>query len=181
MSIERKTTMDFINSTSIPVHDHPIRNSVLKVGRFILHFLEMTLAMMVGMPILFMLRNLVPTSSPYAAALKTGTVPFDLVMTIFMVAPMVAWMIVRRHGLRHSVEMAIGMSAPVAAIDALRLLGAGAYLPWLSKASHLAMFLGMLAVMLYRCDHSTGNAGHMHSAGDHSSIKPGQLRPTNRR
>ncbi len=160
MAIERKTTIDFFNTTSIPVQDHPIRGSVLKAGRFILHFLEMIVAMMVGMPIFFMLRNLVPASSPYAAAFKSGTILFDLVMTVFMTIPMVTWMIVRRHGWRHSVEMAIGMSTPVAVIDALRLLGAGAYLPWLSKASHLAMFLGMLTVMLYHRDHYTGNAGH---------------------
>ncbi len=152
--------MDFINTASIPGHDHQIQNAALKAGRFMLHFLEMTLAMMVGMPILIMARNLVPASSPYAAALKTGTIPFDLVMTIFMVVPMVAWMIVRRHGWRHSVEMAVGMSAPVAAVAVLRLLGGGAYLPWLAKASHSAMFLGMLAAMLYRRDHYTGKAGH---------------------
>ncbi len=160
MAIEPKTTIDFINAASPRAPDQPIRDSALKAGRFILHFLEMTLAMMVGMPILFMARNLVPASSSYAAALKSGTIPFDLVMTVFMAVPMVAWMIVRRHGWRHSLEMAIGMCAPVAAIAVLRLLGAEAYLPWLPKASHLAMFLGMLAAMLYRHDHFTGRAGH---------------------
>ncbi len=170
MSMERKTTIDFINTDNIPVPNHRIRNSALNVGRFVLHFLEMTVAMMIGMPILFMARNLVPASSPYAAALKTGSSPFDLVMTVFMVVPMVAWMIVRRHGWRHSIEMAAGMSAPVAAVAVLRLLGGGAYLPWLAKASHSAMFLGMLAAMLCRHDHYTGKVGHsthIHSAHAH--------------
>lgn len=161
MAIEPKTTTDFITTASLQVPVHEIRNSALKAGRFILHFLEMTLAMMVGMPILFMARNLVPASSAYAAALKSGTIQSGLVMTVFMAVPMVAWMIVRRHGWRHSLEMAIGMCAPVAVIAVLRLLGAEAYLPWLSKAGHLAMFLGMLAAMLYRHDHFTGKAGHL--------------------
>ena len=75
------------------------------------------------------LRNLVPASPPFAAAFQFGTIMFEIAMTVFMAVPMVAWMIVRRHGWRHSVEMAVGMSAPVAAIVVLRLLRAGAYLP----------------------------------------------------
>ncbi len=148
-------------AATIHTHHHEQQSIFSRAGYFILHLLEMTLAMMVGMPVLFMVRNLVPISSPYAAVLKSGTIQSDFVMTVFMAVPMVAWMIVRRHGWRHSVEMAVGMSAPVAGVVVLRLLGAGAYLPWLSKAGHLAMFLGMLAAMLYRVDHYTaGHASH---------------------
>ncbi len=144
-------------AATVHTHHHEQHSIFSRAGYFILHFLEMTLAMMVGMPILFMMRNLVPLSSPYAAALQFGTIQFDLVMTVFMAVPMMAWMIVRRHGWRHSIEMAVGMSAPVAAVVVLRLLGAGAHLPWLAKAGHLAMFLGMLAAMLYRLDHYTAS------------------------
>jgi len=160
MAIEPKTTMDFINTASIQVPDHRIRNSALKAGRFILHFLEMTLAMMAGMPIFSLLRNLIPASSSYVAAFKSGTILYDLAMAVFMTVPMVAWMIVRRHGWRHSAQMGFAMFAPVAVVNVLRLLGADAYLPWLSKASHLGMFLGMMVAMLYRRDHYTGTAGH---------------------
>ncbi len=148
-------------AATMHTHHHEQQSMFSRAGYFILHLLEMTLAMMVGMPILFVMRNMVPTSSPYAAALRSGTIQFDLVMTVFMAVPMVAWMIVRRHGWPHTVEMAVGMSAPVAAIVVLRLLAVGAYLPWLSKASHLAMFLGMLAAMLYRRDHyAASHASH---------------------
>ncbi len=172
MSIERKTIVGLINIPGIPVLGHPIRNAALKVGRFILHFLEMTLAMMVGMPIFSMLRKLIPATSSYAGAFKSGTILFDLSMTVFMTVPMVAWMIVRKHGWRHSAEMAFGMFAPVGVIIVLRLLGADASLPWLSKASHIGMFLGMLSAMLYRSDHYTGKAdhsAHTHSAHAHSA------------
>jgi flagellar biosynthetic protein FliP len=152
--------MVHINTASIQAHDHRIRNSAAKVGRFSLHLLEMLLAMMAGMPILPMLRNLIPASSIYAAAFKSGTNVYGLTMAVFMTVPMVAWMIVRGHGWRHSAEMAFAMFVPLIAIIVLRLLGADAYLPWLDKASHLAMPLAMIIAMLYRRDHYTGKAGH---------------------
>lgn len=160
MTTEIKTTMDHINTAGIQVRDHRIRNYAAKVGRFGLHLLEMLLAMMVGMPILSMVRNLIPASSIYAAAFKSGTNLYGLTMAIFMTFPMIAWMIVRGHGWRHSVEMGFAMLAPVAATIVLRLLGAYAYLPWLASASHWAMFLGMIIAMLYRRDHYTGKTVH---------------------
>jgi hypothetical protein len=45
------------------------------------------------------------------------------------------------------------------AINLLCSLGVIEYLPWLSEASGPAMFLGMLAAMLYRRDHYTVKAG----------------------
>ncbi len=140
--------------------DHQILNSASKVGHFLLHLLEMLVAMMIGMPILFMVRNLIPASSSYAAAFKSGTILSGLAMAIFMTVPMVTWMIVRGHGWRHSAEMGFAMFAPVAVVVGLRLLGADTYLPWLRNASHLGMFLGMLIAMLYRRDHYTGTTSH---------------------
>ena len=160
MTIEIKTTVDHINTASIQAHDRRIRNAASKVGRFIWHLLEMLLAMIAGMPIFYMLENLIPASSSYAAAFESGTNLYDLAHAVFMTVPMAAWMIVRGHGWRHSAEMAFAMLAPVAASIVLSLLGADAYLPWLDDAGHLAMFLGMILAMLYRRDHYTGKAGH---------------------
>ena len=61
---------------------------------------------------------------------------------------------------RHSVEMALAMSAPMVAVIAVRLLGAGASQEWLIQVGYLGMFLGMLIAMLYRRDHYTGKAHH---------------------
>ncbi len=152
--------MESVNRATGKTQEDRIRTYALSVGRFSLHLMEMLLAMMAGMPIYAMLRKLIPASSGYAAAFKSGTIPYDLAMTVFMTVPMVAWMVLRHHGWRHSAEMAFGMSAPVAVIVILRLLRADGYLPGLSSASHSAMFLGMLAVMLYRRDHYTAGAGH---------------------
>ncbi len=158
MTTEIKTTMDHIASE--PMHDHQIRNPASQAGRFSLHFLEMLLAMMAGMPIFSLVRSLIPASSSYAAAFKSGTIAYSIAMTVFMTVPMVAWMIVRGHSWRHSAEMAFAMFAPVAVTTVLRLLGADTYLPWLGNASHVGMFLGMLIAMLYRRDHYTGKASY---------------------
>ncbi len=162
MTTEIKTTVDHI--ASVPMHDHQNRNTASQVGRFSLHFLEMLLAMMAGMPILSTLRNLIPASSIYAAAFKPGTNLYGLTMAVFMTVPMVAWMIVRGHGWRHSAEMAFAMFAPVAVTTVLSVLGANAYLPWLGNASHLGMLLGMLGIMLYRrAEYTTGHTAHHHA------------------
>jgi flagellar biosynthetic protein FliP len=157
MTTEIKTTKAHMHPVSIPAQDHKIRDSAANVWRFILHFLEMLVAMMAGMPVFFMLRNEIPASSIYAAAFVRGTNLYGLVMGVFMTVPMVVWMIVRGHGWRHSAEMAFAMFAPVATLS---LLGVGTSQPWISKVSHLGMLLGMLIAMLYRRDHYTGKAHH---------------------
>ena len=168
MTIKSKTTMDYINTASTQVQHHKIRTSAAKVGRFGLHYLEMVVAMMVGMPFFFMLRNVIPASSSYRAVFVRGTILFDLAMVVVMTVPMVAWMIVRGHGWRHSTEMAFAMSAPMVAVIALRLLvGSDTYLPWLRQVGYNGMFLGMLIAMLYRRGHYTGKATH--SGHDHAA------------
>jgi peptidoglycan/LPS O-acetylase OafA/YrhL len=161
MTTEIKTTQAHIYTASIPAQDHKIRSSAAKVGRFSLHFLQMLLAMMVGMPLLFSLRSRIPASSSYTAAFVPGTNLHDVAMVVFMVIPMVIWMVLRGHGWRHSAEMAFAMSVPVAVAICLRLLGVGGSQPWLVGVSHLGMLLGMLIAMLYRRDHYTGKAHHV--------------------
>jgi hypothetical protein len=147
MTMSTKTTLDELNTIGIQAQGHRSINSVLNTGRFILHFLEMLLAMMAGMVVLYLLDVLTPDTASYSAAFEYGTILFDFAMAVFMTVPMVAWMV-------------FGMNVPVAAIIVLRLLGAESGLPWLVDASHPAMFLGMLMAMLYRRDHYTGKAGH---------------------
>ncbi len=185
MAAETKTTKAQIHTVSIAAQDHKFLSSAAKLGRFTLHFLEMTVVMMVGMPFFFMLRNRIPASSPYAAVFVRGTIPYDLAMVAVMVIPMAAWMIVRGHGWRHSAEMAFAMSAPMVAVIALRLLGADA--SWLRQVGYSGMFLGMLFAMLYRRDHYTGShASHtahpkiasmpdaqMRHAGEHAHMAHG--------
>ena len=152
MTTETKQ-VNFVNKIGIP-------EGALNVGRFILHFLEMMLAMGVGGLLFSLLVRQIPESASYAAAFERGTYLRAIVSSLLMTVPMVAWMIVRGHGWQHSWEMTGAMLAPVAAIIVLRILGADAYLPWLAKINCVAMDVAMLVYMLYRRDHYTGQVGH---------------------
>jgi hypothetical protein len=158
--MESKSTVNTFRTNQIEAHDNNILNSALKVGRFVLHLVEMLLSMLAGMPLLFLLGDLIPASSSFGAAFESGSSLYDLTHAVFMTFPMVTWMIVRGHGMRHSAEMAFAMLAPVAASIGLSLLVAEAYRPILSDASHPAMILGMLIAMLYRREHYPGKNDH---------------------
>jgi hypothetical protein len=61
--------------------------------------------------------------------------------------------------------MSAAMLIPPAGLIALVQLGVTAYLPWLSprtlpESTHIAMLLGMLAVMLYRRAEYSDNRHH---------------------
>lgn len=160
MTVTSNTTMNHPHAATTQAHAHSIHRSFVSVGRFLLHLLEMVVAMMVGMGLLYGVDVLSPETARYAAFFEFGTNPFDLAMGVFMTVPMVGWMLVRGHGRRHSAEMALAMLAPVAAILVLRQAGAEDYLPWLDYAGHAVMLPAMLIAMLYRRDHFSGKGGH---------------------
>jgi hypothetical protein len=119
----------------------------------------MLIAMGAGMGIFHLLIRLMRLYSN-SAVIQSGTTLHAFLMAVFMTLPMVAWMIVRGHGWRHSVEMAIAMLGPMAIVGLLCQLGVAVYLPWLAEASCPAMFIGMIAAMLYRKEHYTGKINH---------------------
>jgi hypothetical protein len=141
---------------------HKIRlpGSGSKAGRFLLHFLELQIPMGLGALICYLLTRLIPASSSFATAYHPGTFLFGVGDVLFLTVPVVAWMIFRGHGWRQSLEMAVAMIAPVAAIMVLGQLTAYDYLTWLLTAGYPAMCLGMLAYMLYRRDLVTGRVVH---------------------
>jgi hypothetical protein len=159
-TIPRKATLGKSKATN---HNAELgrgrRGLASKAGRFLLHFLEMLVAMQVGMGIFHIMLILIRTYSN-RAALESGTTLHAIVMTIFMTVPMGAWMVLRGHGWRHSMEMVIAMTAPVALIGLLCQLGVDEYLPWLAGLSTPLMFLGMIAAMLYRREHYTRGKSH---------------------
>jgi YHS domain-containing protein len=133
-----------LNVTHLP-------SALLSAGRFVLHFVEMLVAMMAGMLVFHAL----------PLGLERTSTPYQVAMAIAMTMPMVAWMRVRGHGWRHGIEMSIGMLAPWAAVLVLVGMGAASVLPWLVQADGLAMLLGMLAAMLLRPGHYAH--GHHHT------------------
>jgi hypothetical protein len=106
--------------------------------RWLWHYVEMNLAMTVGMLGLGLVRMLV-TPSDLAILYAGNSVFRNAAMAVFMTVPMV--MLMRHHGYtwRQCLQMSAAMLAPSAV-----LLGFGL------AETHLAMMLGMAIWMLYR-------------------------------
>src|SRR5437763_16250822 len=97
-----------------------LRTSAITAGRFVLHFVEMCIAMAAGM--------LVFMAVPGVMALPP--LLHQIGMAVAMTVPMVGWMRLRGHGWRHGIEMSIGMLAAWAAVLILVGLGADQVFPW---------------------------------------------------
>jgi hypothetical protein len=137
-----------------------IRGGSSKAGRFLLRFLELQIPMGLGALVCFLMVRLISASS-YATVYHPGTYLFTIGDVLFLTTPVAAWMIVRGYGWRSSLEMALAMLAPVAAIILLGHWGGYPYLLWLVTAGYPAMSLGMFIYMLNRRDDFTGQASHL--------------------
>ena len=116
-------------------------------GYLIRHYLEMVVAMLLGMVVLGipgdMLLELAGVDTDAAGVLL-------IAMATYMTVPMVAWMRHRGHGWRPAWEMSAAMYVPT--FGALALLEAGALGDAHSAMAvqHVVMFPAMLGVMLLR-------------------------------
>jgi hypothetical protein len=125
--------------TSIPSARTPIRSWL----RFAGHFVEMVIAMFVGMAALGALWSLaVPELASYPDAAA-------LVMATNMSAGMAAWMRIRRHSWPRIAEMSAAMYVPFVVLLVPYWLG-GISGDGLMAAGHILMFPAMLAAMLWR-------------------------------
>jgi hypothetical protein len=115
--------------------------------RFALHYIEMVVAMVLGMVVLGM--------AVEAVVDIHGTGPMLIEMGATMTIPMVAWMRVRGHAWRPCLEMAASMVLPT--LGALALLGTGLVEGTgpLMVIEHAAMLPSMLVAMLLRRDEYT--------------------------
>ena len=128
----------------------PMRTAAAAMARFLLHFLEMVIAMGIGMAIFAPVRSAL-ASQGYATLLDTRSLDYLVWMNLFMVVPMVLWMRVRGCSWRHGAEMGAAMVVPTACVLLLCGLGVTDIIPWFTRSlSGPAMFLGMLGIMLYR-------------------------------
>ena len=118
------------------------------VGPFVVHFIEMVMVMMVGMPLFGM-----PLRALQGALLGPASVEIPelraLGMATAMTVAMVIWMRYRGHSRRATTEMAAAMVIPTIAILPMLWVGiiSGGTLVGLT---HILMLPSMLAVMLYR-------------------------------
>jgi hypothetical protein len=136
-------------------HQDPTAGLSTQARAFLLHFLELQIAMGLGALMCYLVVHLISVSSSFATAYHPGTFLFAVGDVLFLTMPVVAWMIFRGYGWRQSLEIAVAMTAPVAAIMVLGPLTVYDYLTWLLTAGYPAMCLGMLIYMLYRRDHFT--------------------------
>ncbi|WP_127939965.1 hypothetical protein [Nonomuraea polychroma] len=122
-------------------------------GRFALHYLEMIIAMFVGMFALGALLDLVGLGVSHHEHPELGY----LVMAVNMSVGMAVWMRIRGHGWASTLEMCAAMFVPVVPLFPLLWLGVidGGTL---MAVAHVAMFPLMLAAMFRRLDEYAGCA-----------------------
>jgi hypothetical protein len=134
--------------TASPETGGRVRGRLVSGWRFTRHLLEMVVAMMLGMGVFGLALAVMGEPPGYANLLvRYG------VMGAFMAAPMVGWMRFRGHPWRDGGEMTAAMLVPVLPVE----LGVAGYVPGLSEGSlmvisHVAMIVGMVALMVYRFD-----------------------------
>jgi hypothetical protein len=119
------------------------RSGTRKLARFTGHYVEMVVAMLVGM---MALAPLWPDSWTSRSDVDV------LVMATNMTIGMTAVMLLRRHSWARIAEMAAAMYVPFAVLLVPYWLGALSGMT-LMVAGHVIMFPLMLAVMLWRHDH----------------------------
>jgi hypothetical protein len=133
---------------------------------FIRHYVEMLVAMFLGMAALGTPALLALGAAGVSSAELRSDAPAALLlgMGVTMTVPMVAWMRYRGHGWPASNEMAASMLIPTAGV--IGLLGAGIVddVGALLMFEHVVMLPSMLVAMLLRREeYSHGNHGERHA------------------
>lgn len=128
------------------------RSDYRPAGRFIRHYLEMLVAMAVGMAVLAPLWSL--ALAPAGVELSDHTALYAMVMATNMSVGMGAWMRWRGHGWRSIGEMSAAMYVPFAAVLVPYWLG-GLTADGVMLAGHVLMLPAMLIAMLARRDEYT--------------------------
>jgi hypothetical protein len=130
----------------------PVQSQAKKARRFLRHFLEMVVVMMLGMCVLgaaFNGLHVLLFGSGFAAAWRDHVGLAALAMAFNMTVPMVLWMGYRGHSWERCWEMAVAMNLPLVpalvlyAFDAIPARG-------VLGMQMMLMTPAMLAAMLYR-------------------------------
>ncbi|NYI76971.1 hypothetical protein [Nocardioides panzhihuensis] len=133
-----------------------------RVRSFAIHYLQMVIAMAVGMMVLYPLWQLAVGDQPASAWVHRADID-SLVMSTAMVIPMAAWMRFRGHGARPIVEMSAAMYAGFVLLFPFLWLGV-IDADGLMLLGHVLMLLFMLVAMLARPDeYAVSHAHHAHT------------------
>jgi hypothetical protein len=128
---------------------------------FIRHYLEMVVAMFLGMAVLGLPAVAALGAVGMSSAELRSDAPALLLfgMGLTMTAPMVAWMRYRGHGWQASSEMAAAMLVPTAGVMVLLWTGLLEDIGTLLMIEHVVMLPAMLLVMLVRREEYSGPVG----------------------
>ena len=130
---------------------------------FARHYAEMVLVMFLGMAVLGPPAGLALGlfDSSWSELREDSPAAMLLLMAGTMTVPMAAWMRWRGHGWRPTNEMSASMIVPTLAVIGLDAAGLMSDVGTMLLVEHVAMLLGMLAVMALRpSEYST----HHHAA-----------------
>jgi hypothetical protein len=130
------------------VSDTPSPYSFMSLKHLTRHYLEMVVAMLLGMAAAGGALQAVG-SGFHELALDAPAVGF-LGMATSMTVPMAGWMLYRGHGRRANMEMSASMFVPTFAVIGLTWADVVTDTGVLMTIEHVAMFVAMAAVMLLR-------------------------------
>jgi hypothetical protein len=131
-------------------------------GQFVRHYLEMVVAMVVGMVLLAPLESALLNPLGWVAVRAVPELD-ALVMASNMSVAMVVWMRYRGHGWAATNEMTAAMYLPFLVLFAPLWLGLITPATMLA-GGHLLMLAAMAAAMLLRRNEYTGHHQHHHEA-----------------
>jgi hypothetical protein len=132
----------------------PLRAFGTRAASFTFHFAEMWFAMLLGMAV-FMIAAVTLAAQGNPILSVPTSIGFQVGMSLFMVAPMAAWMRFQGCDWRACGELSIAMLLSTGAVVAFGAFGLRDVELWVSSNQHMLMLLGMLAVMLYRRERYT--------------------------
>lgn len=132
------------------------------IARFAGHYVEMVVAMLVGMAVLGIPVDAIASAQGVDDLYHQLPALGAVVMTAIMTGPMALWMAVRGHDRRMIAEMSLAMIAPAIALILVSWIGllTASSIPMLTDP---LMYVSMLAVMLARWRMYAG-LGHDHGA-----------------
>src|SRR5215813_2615105 len=143
-----------------------------QVVRFVWHFVQMAIVMLLGMLPLGLILSAVGQGDLHTRSPEA----FALVMMASMVLPMAAFMLIRGHSWERTAEMCGAMTVPSAVLLAGSLLGLipqKAALSITGGGMGIPMWAGMVGAMLYRWrDYAQHHHSHLTSSSHADHLGP---------
>jgi hypothetical protein len=132
------------------------------IGRFTRHYIEMVVAMILGMVVLGIPgEGVLRAAGTTSSELQTDAPALSLLgMAVIMTIPMVGWMRYRGHSWQPCLEMAASMFIPTFAVIGLMWASVVEDYMTLMGLEHAVMLPSMLMAMLLRWNEYSSSHGH---------------------